>query len=76
MRLLALARYGTQDLAGAGELLQAVVAADPVDADAHALLDEVLAAGGRTDEAAAERARAGRLSRRYAASCDVWGRIG
>jgi hypothetical protein len=74
LRLLALARYGTDDLAGAEALLRQVVAADPVDADAHALLGEVLAAGGDGRGAAAERAIAGRLSPRYAASCDVWGR--
>jgi hypothetical protein len=73
MRLLALARYGTEDLAGAETLLREVVETDPVDADAHALLGEVLAAGGRHGDAASERAVAGRLSPRYAASCDVWG---
>lgn len=73
LRLLALARYGTGDLVGAEQLLQQVVAADPVDADAHALLGEVLARAGREDDAAAERALAGRLEPRYAASCDVWG---
>ena len=74
LRLLALARYGTDDLAGAEVLLRQVVTADPVDADALALLGELLAAGGDGDAAAAERAIAGRLSPRYAASCDVWGR--
>ena len=43
LRLLALAGYGTDDLAGADVLLRQVVAADPVDADAHALLGQVLA---------------------------------
>lgn len=74
LRLLALARYGTDDLAGAEGLLRRIVVADPVDADAHALLGEVLAARGDTVGAAAERAIAGQLSPRYAASCDVWGR--
>jgi hypothetical protein len=45
-----------------------------VDADARALLGEVLGARGRDGDAAAERALAGRLSPRYAAACDVWGR--
>lgn len=71
LRLLALARYGTGDLAGAGEVLRQVVAADLVDADGYALLGEVLAACGDDSGAAAERAIAGRLSPRYAASCDV-----
>jgi hypothetical protein len=75
-RMLALARYGTGDRAGAEVLLRQVVAADPVDADAHALLAEVLAADGDGVGAAAERALAGRLSPRYAASCDAWGRAG
>jgi len=74
MRLLALARFGTEDLAGAETLLREVVEADPVDADAHALLGEVLAADGRHSDAASERAIAARLSPRYSASCDVWGR--
>ncbi len=75
-RLLALARYGTGDVTGAEALLRHVVHRDPVDADAHALLGEVLEAGGRTTDAAAERAIAGRLSPRYAAACDVWSRTG
>lgn len=76
LRLLALARYGTGDVAAAEVVLRHVVAADPVDADAHALLGEVLAAGGDDRGAAAERAIAGQLSPRYAASCEVWGRTG
>lgn len=74
VRMLALARFGTDDLPGAEVLLRQVVAADPVDADAHALLGEVLSAGGDDAAAAAERSIAGRLSPRYAARCDVWGR--
>lgn len=76
LRLLALTRYSTGDVAGAEVLLRHVVGADPVDADARALLGEVLVAGGDAVGAEAERAIAGRLSPRYAASCKVWGRTG
>lgn len=76
LRLLAIARHGTGEVAAAEVVLRQVVAADPVDAHAHALLGEVLAAGGDDSGAAAKRAIAGRLSPRYAASCDVWSRTG
>ena len=76
MRLLALARYATDDLAGAELLLRAIVQSDPVDADAHALLAEVLAASGREEDAATLRAIAERLSPRYSAPCEAWDRSG